>query len=418
VSETGPASGSSYTSMTMREKLRICAAVMLVAAAGVVRAQVATKPDAAAPASSTQVDANLVIVPVAVRDKKGELIKGLTKDNFSLQVGGKDQPIRTFDIDSNEQVTLGLLVDVGRDMQSALDEEKKASQAFLDSMLAQKGDKAFVLHFAHDIELLQDVTDDRPRLDKAVHELGTESVTFKTTTDEGMKDSEERQIHGHGTSLYDAVYLSGDEILQAQKGRKAVVMITDGVDSGSKEALTDAIESAQRANVALYAIYIKPSLPQDHPQNGPRTTQYPSGTYPGGYPQGNPRNRPPNQDPNDPGNAACQTSPNDPNCPSRPTQRQPIRRSYVDGRQLLVRMCGETGGRVFEVSKKLSVEQIYAQIADELRTQYVIGITPDATGAKSGYHQLDLRMTGEYKDQQKDRKIDVQARDGYYMAER
>ena len=90
----------------------------------------------------------------------------------------------------------------------------------------------------------------------------------------------------------------------------------------------------------------------------------------------------------------------------------------MDGRQLLVRMCGETGGRVFEVSKKLSVEQIYAQIADELRTQYVIGITPDATGAKSGYHQLDLRMTGEYKDQQKDRKIDVQARDGYYMAER
>jgi VWFA-related protein len=408
--------------MKMRGKLRICAALMLMAAAGVVRAQVAAKPDAAAPASSMQVDANLVIVPVAVRDKKGELIKGLTKDNFSLQVKGTEQPIRYFDNDSNQPLTVGLLVDVGRNMQGALDEEKKASQAFLDAMLAQKGDKAFVLHFAHDIELLQDVTDDRARLEKAVRELGTESATFKTTTDEGMKDSEERQIHGHGTSLYDAVYLASDEILQAQKGRKALVLITDGVDAGSKEVLTDAIEAAQRANIALYAIYIKGAQPPPQQQNGnpqQRRSSYP-GSYPGGYPGGYPGSypggsRPPN--PNDPNSPACQSSPNDPNCSSRPNTGQP-RKSYVDGKQLLERMCGETGGRVFEVSKKLSVEQIYAQISDELRTQYLIGFTPDATAAKSGYHQIDLRMTGAYKDEQHEHKVDVQARDGYYMAER
>ena len=81
-------------------------------------------------------------------------------------------------------------------------------------------------------------------------------------------------------------------------------------------------------------------------------------------------------------------------------------------------MCGETGGHVFEVSKKLSVEQIYAQIGDELRTQYLLGFTPDVAATKSGYHQLDLRMTGAYTDQQKRREIDVQARDGYYIADR
>jgi VWFA-related protein len=252
-------------------------------------------------------------------------------------------------------------------------------------------------------------------LEKAVRELGTESATFKTTTDEGMKDSEERQIHGHGTSLYDAVYLASDEIMQAQKGRKALVLITDGVDAGSKEVLTDAIEAAQRANIALYAIYIKSSLPQQKWQNGPQTPTR-SG-YPGSYPGGYPGNRPPNTNPNDPNNQACQRDPNDPNCPSSPNHGQP-RKSYVDGKQLLERMCGETGGRVFEVSKKLSVEQIYAQISDELRTQYLIGFTPDATAAKSGYHQLDLRMTGAYKDEQHEHKVDVQARDGYYMAER
>src|ERR1700722_1405976 len=247
-----------------------CAAGLLFIGSVMVRAQDA-KPAQSAPASSMQVDANLVIVPVAVRDKKGELIKGLTKDNFSLQVKGTEQPIRYFDNDRNQPQTLGMLGDLGRNIQGALDEEKKASQAFLDAMLAQKGDKAFVLHFAHDIELLQDVTDDRARLEKSVRELGTESATFKTTTDEGMKDSEERQIHGHGTSLYDAVYLASDEILQAQKGRKALVLITDGVDAGSKEVLTDAIESAQRDNVALYAIYVKPTMQPQKWQSGPQT---------------------------------------------------------------------------------------------------------------------------------------------------
>src|ERR1700722_4120940 len=122
-----------------------CAAGLLFIGSVMVRAQDA-KPAQSAPASSMQVDANLVIVPVTVRDKKGELLKGLTKDNFSLQVKGAEQTIRYFDNDSNQPLTFGLLVDVNRNMQAALDEEKRASQAFIDAMLAQKGDKAFVLH--------------------------------------------------------------------------------------------------------------------------------------------------------------------------------------------------------------------------------------------------------------------------------
>jgi VWFA-related protein len=405
--------------MTIRTRLHLCAAAMLVAAVGVVCAQAAPALAQSTPVSSTQAAANPVIVPVAVRDKKGELIKGLTRESFSLQTGGKELPITYFENDSNQPLTLGILVDVGHNMQNTLDEEKKASQAFLDALLAQKGNKAFVLHFAHDIELLQDVTDDRARLDKAVHELGTESASFRTATDEGMQDSEGRVVHGHGTSLYDAVYLASDEILQTQKGRKALVLITDGVDSGSKEALTDALESAQRANVALYAIYLKSAQAQQPSQNTPRTTrtQYP-GNYPGGYPGSYPGNRPPNTNPNDPNNSACQTSPNDPNCPSNPNRGPQQRKSYVDGKQLLLRMCGETGGHVFEVSRKLSIEQIYGEIGDELRTQYLLGFTPDADAAKSGYHRLDLRMTGTYTDQQKRHEIDVQARDGYYTDDR
>ena len=409
MSETGWASASSYGYMKMRARLRICAALLLAAIAGVVRAQAVPAPSQPAP---TQADANMVIMPVTVRDKKGELIKGLSKDSFSLQEAGKQLTIRSFDNDSNQPLTLGLLVDVSRGKQNALDEEKKTSQAFLDAMLAQKGDKALVLHFAHDIELLQDVTGDTARLDKAVRELATTSSTFSTNTDEGTVDREGRVVQGHGTSLYDAVYLASNEIMQTQKGRKALVLITDGVDSGSKESLTDAIEAAQRANVALYAVYIKGTQQLQRPQeNSPQQRR---SSYPGGYPGGYPGSYPGGNNPNNPNSQGCQNSPNDPNCSSRPNTGQP-RKSYVDGKQLLLRMCGETGGSVFEVSKKLSMEQIYAQIADELRTQYLLGFTPDPAAARSGYHRLDLRMTGAYTDQQKDHRIEVQARDGYYI---
>jgi len=426
VSETGWASASSHAYMEMQSRLRICVAFLFVATTGVACAQAAvparTAQSQVAQASSTQADSNLIVVPVAVRDKKGELVKGLAKDSFSLQTGGKELSISYFENDSNHPVTVGVLVDVSRSLQNSLDEEKKTSQVFLDALLAQKGNKAFVMHFAHDIELLQDVTDDRARLDKAVRELGTTSSTFSTNTDEGKLDSEGREVHDHGTSLYDAVYLASEEIVQTQKGRKALVLITDGLDSGSKEALTDAIESAQRTNVALYAIYIKGTQQQQRPQNNnqqQRRSSYPGsypGGYPGSYPGGNPGGNNPNN-PNNPNSQGCQNSPNDPNCSSRPNTGQP-HKSYVNGMQLLLRMCGETGGHVFEISKKLSIEQAYAQIGDELHTQYLLGFVPDAAAAKSGYHQLDLRMTGTYTDQQKRHEIDVQARDGYYTDDR
>jgi VWFA-related protein len=199
-----------------------------------------------------------------------------------------------------------------------------------------------------------------------------------------------------------------------------LVLITDGIDTGSKEEMTDAIESAQRANVALYAIYIKGSQQQQQRQqnNGQpqRRSSYP-GSNPGGYPGSYPGGYPGGSNPNNPNSQNCQNNPNDPSCSSRQPSTQP-HKSYVDGRQLLQRMCGETGGHVFEVEKKLSMDQIYAQLGEELRTQYLLGFTPDAAAAKSGYHKLDLRMTGSYAEEQKDRKIDVQARDGYFMADR
>jgi VWFA-related protein len=219
-----------------------------------------TKPDAS---NTLSVNANLVVLSVVIRDKKGALVNTLTKDDFSLKVKDQPQTIRYFDYDTDVPLTLGLLVDVSRSMRDSLDGEKKASESFLETMLKpadtakakRDPDKAFVIQFAKQIELLQDVTADRPKLEKALAELGTEDPSFHTTEKPDTTDSEGRREHHGGTSLYDSLFLASNDVTSKQTGRKALVVLTDGVDSGSKESLTDAIEAAQRADTIVYAVY-------------------------------------------------------------------------------------------------------------------------------------------------------------------
>jgi VWFA-related protein len=369
-------------------------------------------------AGTMSVKANLVVLPTIVRDKKGALVKDLNKGDFSLQVDGQPQTIRYFDRDTDVPLTLGLLVDVSGSVRDQLDSERSASQSFLDTMLApgsgnRAADKAFVVQFAKDVELLQDVTDAKPRIEHALRELGTQSPSFRNaddTTGGAQTDSEGRYIHHGGTALYDAIYLSGDEVMAKQAGkRRALVVLTDGVDRGSKESLTDAIEAAQRADTIVYAIYYKGEQPRQdnwnrggqrrggygngypgggYPGGGYPGGGYPGGGYPGGYPQG--------------GGTGGQQ-------PRSGGDHKP----YVDGKHVLERICGETGGRVFEVSKKEPIDDIYKQIGEELRSQYRLGFTPAGDAAKDRYHQISLALTGD--DAKK--RMDVQVRDGYYMGQ-
>lgn len=374
-------------------------------------ANVADKP-VSGDAGTMAVKANLVLLPTIVRDKKGALVSDLKKDDFSLQVDGQPQTIRYFDHDTDVPLTLGLLVDVSISQRKALSDEQTASQSFLDTMLAPSNgnrgaDQAFVVQFAKEIELLQDVTDAKPRLQHALKELGTESPSFHNADDSSSRaqtDSEGRYIRHGGTALYDAIFLSGDEVMSKQKGkRRALIVLTDGIDRGSKESLTDAIEAAQRADTIVYGIYYKGESPrQEFNRGGQRRGGYgggggwpgggggyPGGGYPGGYPQGG-------------GNGGGQNPRGGDHTP------------YVDGKRTLDRICGETGGRVFEVSKKQSVEDIYKQIGEELRSQYRLGFTPAGDAAKDRYHQVSLGLTG---DEAKKKGMDVQVRDGYYLGQ-
>src|SRR3979490_2075947 len=127
----------------------------------------------ASPAPPSAVDARLVNLPVVVRDKKGALIQNLTKDEFVLQVDGKPQAIRYFDKDTNLPLTLGLLVDTSLSQRQIIDEERAASSTFLDQMLTTPKDKAFIMQFAAETDLLQDLTSSRPLLQAALKEIDT-----------------------------------------------------------------------------------------------------------------------------------------------------------------------------------------------------------------------------------------------------
>ena len=316
------------------------------------------------------VNAQLVNLPVIVRDKKGALVQNLTQADFALSVDGHPQTIRYFDKDNDLPLTLGLLVDTSGSVRSELDIERIASQAFLDQMLAapanRQPDQAFLIQFAHETDLLQDLTPSRPKLRAALNQVGVEDRDSQNQNNNGGAYGHHRGgFHGGGTTLYDAIFLASGQIMQKQHGRKALVLLTDGEDRGSMETLQSSIASAQRAETVVYAIYFKG---EQHGYGGGHGGGFGGhGGYHGGGRGGE---------------------------------------THVDGKKILAQITSETGGRLFEVSDKQTFDAIYTQIAEELRSQYRLAYTPDVSAATEGFHRIDLTI--------KDKKLSVQTRDGYY----
>jgi VWFA-related protein len=160
--------------------------------------------------------------------------------------------------------------------------------------------------------------------------------------------------------------------MKKQQGRKALIILTDGVDHGSKESLNTAIASAQRADTSVYSILFADEDAYNQVGRGGYGGH--GGYGGGGMGRGGPGRYP--------------------------------QQEHPDGKKVLERISKETGGQLFEVKKKLSIEQIYAMIEEELRNQYSLAYTPDRPNADSTYHLIHVTVN------QKD--LIVQAREGYY----
>lgn len=341
-----------------------------------------------APAASTpKPTAGTVNLPVTVRDKHGDIVSTLTKDDFTLTEDGRPQTIASVATATNP-VTIGLLIDTSIGQRNSLDSERSASQHFLDQMIAaSSGNKAFLIQFDREVDLLVDVSSNNSKLHAAVDQLG--APQFSNASDSG--DSSSGRSSASDT-LYDAIYLASTQVIGKQPNRKALILLTDGVDRGSKESLFSTIEAAQRANTMVYAIYFKGQEQQQNNNNqyarrrgGMGGGGYPGGGYPGGgggWPGGGTRG----------------------GGPGRPTEG-----SRIDGKKVLEQICSETGGHMFEANKKASPDQIYSLIAGDLHGQYLLSYTPDKASTDSGFRRITL--TAKKKD------LNVQTRQGYYGAE-
>jgi VWFA-related protein len=368
------------------------------------RAQTAPTSAAQAQAAPQQkpdisVDVKLVNVLANVRDKKGAIVRNLTKNDFVLEEDGRPQTIQYFSQESDLPLTLGLLVDTSMSQRDVLTQERNASYSFIDHMLRDK-DKAFLIHFDQEVELLQDVTPSREKLSAALELLdtprrdnggyggggggnngGNGGGNGGPGGGQGGPGGGGRGRHGGGfglgTLLYDAIYLASNEVLKPIQGRKAIVVLTDGVDHGSRESLDSAIESAQRADTLVFSILFAGEEPGGNRGGfgGPRMGGGWPGGGGGGWPGGG-------------GRGGGRSS----------------REERPDGKKVLLKLSQETGGQMYEVTKKESIDEIYARIEEGLRHEYLIAYTPDKP--ELGYHKIHL--TAKNKD------FSVQARDGYY----
>jgi VWFA-related protein len=352
-----------------------------MAAAGAVSTRVSRSQESAASSSDAKfsTDVKVVNVLVAVRDKQGKIINTLGKDDFDLAEEGRPQTIRYFTRETDAPLTLGLLVDTSLSQRRVLGEEKDASRRFIEKVLREDRDQTFLIHFDHDTELLQDLTSSPSKLEHALDDVqlpddarpqmrgGGGGGGYPGGGGGGYPGGGRRGGQA-GTTMYDAVQLASDELMRKRMGRKALILLTDGVDNGSKDTLSQAIEAAQRTDTLVYSIWFtgdEQQQTQPYFGNGGGYGRHRGG---GGFP------------------------------PPRQEQRP-------DGRKILQQISRETGGGYYEVGKKLSIDQIYDRIEEELRNQYNLGFTPDKADS-FGFHKIAVTV--------KQKGLIVQTREGYY----
>jgi hypothetical protein len=352
-----------------------------------------------------------VTVPVLVREKKGQPVANPTKDDLALSEDGTAQNVLTLAPASGQPLIFGLLIDTSRGQRGATAEEKAASTEFINAMMKSAQDRGFVVHFDREVELLQDLTADKEKLQQGASLLDSP---------EPPNPGGDASTRGSQSLLYDSIYLATNEITGKQNGRKVLVLFSNGIDQGSKESLRTAIDTAQKTGTIIYGVYVKGEIDKaqkkndqerdpnrggrgypggGYPGGGYPGGGYPGGGYPGNYPGGYPGGGYPGQYPEDyPGGGYPNSG-----------QRRPQQSVKGDGKRVLEDIATPTGGRVFELTKKENAAAIFAMIEDDLAHQSVLTFSPDKAGARPGFHSLKL--------QSKRQDTAVDAPDGFYVKE-
>ncbi|MFL6285875.1 MAG: VWA domain-containing protein [Pyrinomonadaceae bacterium] len=310
-----------------------------------------------------RVNATLVTVPVSVLDRDGRFIPGLRKDDFRIFEDGTEQQVAYF-ATTEEPFTVALVIDTSGSTRFKLEDIQDAAIAFLDQL--RPADKVIVVSFDDSVRVLSEATSDRRQLRDAI-----------------------RQTHtGGGTRLYDAVDLVIQKQLERARGRKAIVLFTDGVDTTSRTAsFQSTVSEAEELDALIYPI------------------QY--DTYEGGGGGGGGGSWP-----GSPGGvgvlgkiAGVILGGGGVTIGSGGGGAGTSRGDYRRGSDYLHRLADATGGRLNNANDIRYLEEAFTNIAEELRRQYSLGYYPSRQAQASERRQIRVRV--------KRPNLVVRARDSY-----
>ncbi|HWZ45290.1 MAG TPA: VWA domain-containing protein [Candidatus Saccharimonadales bacterium] len=253
-----------------------------------------------------RVNVRLVNVFTTVTDGRGAPVAGLRQQDFRILEDGVPQTIRLFDKESEMPLSIVMAIDTSESTRRDLKLEVASAKKFSHSIVRPQ-DRLAIFQVSENIDQLTRFTADLRAIDRAIDRLD----------------------HGAGTSLYDAIYLAADALIDRQ-GRKVLVLITDGGDTTSKTTYNNALRRAQEAEAIVYSIIVVP-VAADAGRN-------------------------------------------------------------LGGEHALIQISKDTGGKYYYAESIEQLDQAFSQISEELRTQYLIAYYPNRRISASPFRKIQVEI--------------------------
>jgi Ca-activated chloride channel homolog len=249
----------------------------------------------------------LVNIFTTVTDSHGGPVANLTKDDFQLSEDGVPQTIKVFEKESAIPLSIALAIDTSPSTLRDFKLEVSSARRFVHSILRHE-DNLSVFEVTENVDQLVRYTSDMKLIERGIDNLRT----------------------GPGTSIYDAIYLCSDSLLDRQ-GRKVLVLITDGGDTTSKTDYNNALRRAQQAEAIVYSIIVVP-VEADAGRN-------------------------------------------------------------LGGEHALIQISKDTGGKYYYAEGEQQLDEAFRKISDELRTQYLLGFYPNRRLSDSPFRRVQVQLT-------------------------
>jgi len=280
--------------------------IVLACASGLAQTAPAKQP-ADDSASTLKVDVKLVNVYVTVTNAQGGPVTGLGKENFSLQEDGREQAISIFDKESAAPLSIALAIDTSLSTRHDLPLEQASAKRFARAIM-RPVDALSVFGFSETVQA-SSYTSDLKRIDDGIDHVRL----------------------GAATALFDAVYLASRS-LDRRKGRKVLVLITDGGDTVSKMDYKQAVRAAEEAECTVYSIIVVPIESSAGRETG--------------------------------------------------------------GEHALIQLSEDTGGKYYYATSMSQLDNAFRQISDELRTQYLLAYYPSQRLSNSQFRRIEVGVVG------------------------